>query len=486
MKIKIISLINHIKIDYYNQYIKINYIIIIMTKYNIFIFRRDLRLNDNNGLNYAMLNFENIIPIFIFTPEQITDKNKFKSDNAIQFMIESLKELDEELKENGSKLHIFQGENEKIIKKIIKDIEVENIIFNMDYTPYALKRDKEIESICKKKNINCITKEDYLLKEIGTFLKNDGEPYTVYTPFKNNGRKHTIDKPSKARLKNLSKSNKLKTTDYISHPTNNDILVNGGRSNGLKQLRKIKNQKKYNTNRNTLSIETSLLSAYIKFGCISIREVYWKIKEKLGATNSLIDQLFWREFYFYIAYYFPQVLKGKNYNEKYDDIKWNKNSSLFKKWCDGETGYPVVDAGMRQMNKTGYMHNRARLITSNFLNRMLGMDWRLGEKYFAQTLTDYDPSVNNGNWQWIASTGVDPKPYFQRLFNPILQSEKFDKNAEYIKEWVPELIDIPAKDIHNWESEYKNYDLKEINYIKPIVEYKKARQESVDMYRKVL
>jgi len=457
-----------------------------MTKYNIFIFRRDLRLYDNNGLNYAMSNFDNIIPIFIFTPEQITDKNKFKSNNAIQFMIESLKELDEELKENESKLHIFQGENEKVIKKIIKDIDVENIIFNMDYTPYAIKRDKEIESICKKKNINCIIKEDYLLKEIGTFLKNDGEPYTVYTPFKNNGKKHTIDKPSKARLKNLSKSNKLKTTDYISHPTNNDILVNGGRSNGLKQLRKIKNQKKYNTNRNTLSIETSLLSAYIKFGCISIREVYWKIKEKLGATNSLIDQLFWREFYFYIAYYFPQVLKGKNYNEKYDDIKWNKNSSLFKKWCDGETGYPVVDAGMRQMNKTGYMHNRARLITSNFLNRMLGMDWRLGEKYFAQTLTDYDPSVNNGNWQWIASTGVDPKPYFQRLFNPILQSEKFDKNAEYIKEWVPELNDIPAKDIHNWESEYKNYDLKEVNYIKPIVEYKKARQESVDMYRKVL
>ena len=457
-----------------------------MTKYNIFIFRRDLRLYDNNGLNYAMSNFDNIIPIFIFTPEQITDKNKFKSNNAIQFMIESLKELDEELKENESKLHIFQGENEKVIKKIIKDIDNENIIFNMDYTPYAIKRDKEIESICKKKNINCIIKEDYLLKEIGTFLKNDGEPYTVYTPFKNNGKKHTIDKPSKARLKNLSKSNKLKTTDYISHPTNNDILVNGGRSNGLKQLRKIKNQKKYNTNRNTLSIETSLLSAYIKFGCISIREVYWKIKEKLGATNSLIDQLFWREFYFYIAYYFPQVLKGKNYNEKYDDIKWNKNSSLFKKWCDGETGYPVVDAGMRQMNKTGYMHNRARLITSNFLNRMLGMDWRLGEKYFAQTLTDYDPSVNNGNWQWIASTGVDPKPYFQRLFNPILQSEKFDKNAEYIKEWVPELNDIPAKDIHNWESEYKNYDLKEVNYIKPIVEYKKARQESVDMYRKVL
>ena len=161
--------------------------------------------------------------------------------------------------------------------------------------------------------------------------------------------------------------------------------------NGLSQLSKIKNQTKYNTNRNTLSIETSLLSAYIKFGCISIREVYWKIIDKLGKNNTLISQLFWREFYYYIAYYFPQVLKGKNYNEKYDDIEWIKSKKNFEKWCNGETGYPVVDAGMREMNQTGYMHNRARLITSNFLNRMLGMDWRLGEKYFATMLTDYDP-----------------------------------------------------------------------------------------------
>lgn len=457
-----------------------------MTKFNIFIFRRDLRLNDNNGLNFAMSNFENIIPIFIFTPEQISSDNKFKSDNAIQFMIESLKEIDTNLKKYNSKLHIFKGKNKTVLNKIFKDLEIDNVIFNMDYTPYAIKRDKEIEKICKSKKINCVIKEDYLLKPVGTMLKNNGEPYTVYTPFKNNGYKQKIDKPSKMTPKNLTKSNKLSTVDYIDYKINNKILVNGGRKNGKKQLDQIKNQKKYNTNRNTLSIKTSLLSAYIKFGCLSIREVYWEIKDTLGSSNSLISQLFWREFYFYIAYYFPQVLKGKNYNEKYDGIEWTKNKNNFENWCNGQTGYPVVDAGMRELNETGYMHNRARLITSNFLNRMLGMDWRLGEKYFAKMLTDYDPSVNNGNWQWIASTGVDPKPYFQRLFNPIIQSEKFDKNCEYILKWVPELKDVPIKDIHKWESKYKNYDYKKMGYFKPIVEYKKARAESVKMYRKVL
>jgi len=457
-----------------------------MTKHNIFIFRRDIRIKDNKSLNYAMSNFNNIIPIFIFTPEQISSKNKFKSNNAIQFMIESLKELDLELKKKGSKLHIFKGKNKTVLNKIFKELDVENVIFNMDYTPYAIKRDAEIAKLCKGKDINCVMHEDYLLAPIGSMLKKDGDPYTVFTPFRNNGYKVKIDKPSKIKAKNLAKTNKLKTDNYINYKINENILVNGGRKNGIKQLKKLKDQKKYNTNRNILGIETSLLSAYIKFGCISIREVYWKVKEKLGTSNSLLSQLFWREFYFYIAYYFPQVLKGKNYNEKYNNLEWNKSKSKFEKWCNGETGYPVVDAGMREMNETGYMHNRARLITSNFLNRMLGMDWRIGEKYFATMLTDYDPSVNNGNWQWIASTGTDPKPYFQRLFNPIIQSEKFDKQAEYIKKWIPELKDVTAKDIHKWESKYKDYDVKELGYFEPIVEYKKARAESVKMYRKVL
>ena len=448
-------------------------------RYNIYIFRRDLRLVDNVSLNFSMEKFENIIPIFIFTPEQITKKNKFKSDNAIQFMIESLKELDNKLIKKNSKLHIFQGENITVLNKIIKSIEVENIIFNMDYTPYAIKRDKEIKLFCKQNNINCIIKEDYLLDNIGKFLKKDGKAYTVFTPFKNNLFKNKILKPNKIKIKNLIKTTKLKTDAYIKYKQNDDILVNGGRKNGLKQLKKIKNQHNYTNDRNTLSIKTTLLSAYIKFGCISIREVYWKIKDILGSESTLLSQLIWREFYFYVTYYYPKVLKGKNFNEKYDKIKWNNKNKKFNLWCEGKTGYPVVDAGMRELNKTGYMHNRARLITSNFMNRILGLDWRLGEKYFAQQLIDYDPAVNNGNWQWIASTGTDPKPYFQRLFNPWLQSKKSDPDCIYIKKWIPELKNISSKEIHQWD----NYVDKNI-YIKPIVNYKEARQASIKMYRK--
>ena len=354
----------------------------------------------------------------------------------------------------------------------------------MDYTPYAIKRDKDISKFCKKKNINCIIKEDYLLDKIGTFNKADGDPYTVYTPFKNNVLKYKVEKPKKIKLKNVISKNNLGDTGFIKYSINKNILVNGGRKNGKLKLNNIKKLKSYNKDRNTVSINTSQLSAYIKFGCLSIREVYWKIKEVFGNKNDLLSQIIWREFYFYIAYYFPKVLKGKNYNEKYDKIEWNKSKTLYNKWIKGETGYPIVDAGMIELNTTGYMHNRSRLITSNFLNRLFGYHWTVGEKYFATQLTDYDPSVNNGNWQWIASTGVDPKPYFQRLFNPWLQSEKFDPDAKYIKKWLPQLKNIPAKELHRWDNNYENYDLKDINYCKPAVDYSEARKKSVKMYTK--
>ena len=196
-----------------------------------------------------------------------------------------------------------------------------------------------------------------------------------------------------------------------------------------------------------MSIPTTNLSTYIKFGNISIREAYWKFRKTFGLKNTLVSQLYWREFYYYIAFYYP-VLKSENFQSKYDDLEWSYDKRDFRRWYSGNTGYPIVDAGMRELNATGSMHNRARLITSNFLNRMLGQDWRTGEKYYARLLTDYDPAVNNGNWQWIASTGVDPKPYFQRLFNPWLQSKKYDPEADYIKKWIPSLKNIPAKELH--------------------------------------
>jgi deoxyribodipyrimidine photo-lyase len=445
-------------------------------EYNIFIFRRDLRIYDNTGLIYAIKNFDNVIPIFIFTGEQITRKNKYKSDNAIQFMIESLTELN-----NTLKIYFFYGDNIDILNKIKNKYLIKNIIFNMDYTPYAIHRDNLIKNFCSDNNIECHIIEDYLLKPIGSLLKKDDTPYTIFTPFKNNCLKSTIDKPNKYKCNN--KNIKIKIDEYdikdVKYKHNDNNYVSGGRTNGLLILNKVKEQKEYEKTRNILILDTTKLSAYIKFGCISIREVYWKIKKYVKNPNDLLGQIIWREFYYYIAYYFPDVLKGRNFNHKYDNIQWVNNKQHFNHWCNGTTGYPIIDAGMRQLNKTGYMHNRARLITANFLNRILNMDWRIGEQYYATKLIDYDPSVNNGNWQWIASTGVDPKPYYQRLFNPWLQGKKFDKDAQYIKKWVPELIDIDAVDIHNWEITYVKY---ENIYPKPIVDYKSARKKSIELY----
>ena len=468
-----------------------------MSRNTLFIFRRDFRIKDNKGLNYAIKNSDIVLPIFIFTPEQIGKPNEFRSNNAIQFMIESLKDIDTRIKELGSKLHLFQGENNKVIKHLIQEWGITDIVFNQDYTPYARKRDTDITTLAEKVGVKVHMIEDYLLAPMGTYLKpgSDKDPYTIYTPFKNNifnminsGRE--IDKPKTSSL-DVMKSKLVKRVSsiekgYIKYSENDKIVYRGGRKEGKKNFNKIKNLKSYNDNRNTASLNTSLMSAYIKFGCFSIREVYWEMKNKLGMDNQLLSQLVWREFYFYIAYYFPKVLKGKNYNSKYDGIKWNSGVSNFVKWCKGETGYPIVDAGMKELNTTGYMHNRLRLITANFMNRILGYDWRLGEKYYAQQLVDYDPSVNNGNWQWIASTGVDPKPYFQRLFNPWLQSKKADVDCAYIKKWIPQLKDIPNNHLHEWDKYYQEYDLNEINYFKPIVEYEKGRKDSVSMYQKVL
>mgnify|MGYP003683682449 CR=1 FL=1 len=468
-----------------------------MPRIALFIFRRDFRIKDNKGLNFAIKNCDTVLPIFIFTPEQIGKKNEYHSVNAIQFMIESLKGVASQLKGIGSKLHLFQGENNKVITHLIQEWSITDIVFNQDYTPYARKRDIDIIGIAEKVSVKVHMIEDYLLAPIGTYLKpsSDKLPYTIYTPFKNNiinmiNSGQEIDKPKTLSLDVMK--NKLRKRQssiekgYINYSVNDKIVYRGGRNEGKKNFSKIKKLKDYNANRNTASINTSLMSAYIKFGCFSIREVYWEMKNKLGMNNQLISQLIWREFYYYIAYYFPKVLKGKNYNPKYDNIKWNSGVANFVKWCQGETGYPIVDAGMKELNTTGYMHNRLRLITANFMNRILGYDWRLGEKYYAQQLVDYDPSVNNGNWQWIASTGVDPKPYFQRLFNPWLQSKKADNDCTYIKRWLPQLKDIPDKHLHEWDKYFQEHNLDEINYLKPIVDYKKSREDSISMYQKVL
>ncbi len=454
--------------------------------YNLYIFTRDLRIIDNNGLYFCNSHYSHIIPMFIFTPEQIGIQNSYKSNNSIQFMYESLHDLNKELNLKDSKLHIFYSDYIKCLQSILDKIKIINsITITQDYTPYAIERQQKIKDFCTINKIIYNQIEDYLLKPIGTILKSDKHPYTIFTPFKNEGLKYNIAKPKKEKLNNLIMISDLgqEFQDYI---INSNLLVKGGRSRALKRLKKIHNYNNYNLDRNMVSKPTTLLSAYIKFGCLSIREVYWSIKKVITNDNdSLISQLFWREFYFYIAYYFPRVLHGKNYNSKFDNIKWTNNKDFFHSWCQGKTGYPIVDAGMIELNITGYMHNRSRLFTSNFLNRLLNIDWRWGEKYFANQLTDYDPSVNNGNWQWIASTGVDPKPFNQRLFNPWLQSKKYDPNASYIKKWLPQLNAIPAHELHEWDKYYQNYNLEKIKYYKPIVNYSEARQNSLNSYKNI-
>jgi deoxyribodipyrimidine photo-lyase len=459
--------------------------------YTLFIFRRDLRIRDNNGLRCAIKNFENVVPIFIFTPEQVTSENKYRSDNSIQFMMESLDDLNTDL---GNKLHYFYGDNIKVLETICKKIQVDNIAFNVDYTKYARERDGDIIKFCKSKKIEVSINEDYLLSKIGEFNKDDGkgESYVVFTPFKNNAvsiSNKVIKTPTKYQVKNIVKvsdiyeaSNKAK----VIYDTNENIILKGGRKNAINQLLSaVRTNKKYNTERDTMSIETTRLSAYIKFGCLSIREVYWAFKEKLGKDTLLLSQLFWREFYYYIAYYYPDVVSNKHtsFRDTFDKIKWTNKPAHFTAWCNGTTGFPIVDAGMRQLNKSGYMHNRARLITANFLNRILNIDWRKGEMYYATKLIDYDPSVNNGNWQWVASTGVDTSQYFQRVFSPINQSKKYDPDAEYIKHWIPELKDITPAHLHDWEKYKYMYTDQDLKYTPPIISYSYGRTRSLKAYK---
>jgi deoxyribodipyrimidine photo-lyase len=454
---------------------------------SIFIFRRDFRLYDNVSFIECYKNSDIVIPIFIFTPEQIDKKlNPYFSNNGFQFMIESLEELNQELKDKyNSKIHYFNGDNVDILKKIYKEFQYTNIYFNKDYTLYAQERDNKIKDYCEKKNILLNVYEDYLLNPIGTYLKEDGTPYEVYGPFKKNARKIKVPKPSNFQFDpKQNKFGKIKSTlnpeSSLLKEINPNLLVYGGRENALKILKNMRKFSFYANERNNLIQPTTLLSAYIKFGCVSIREVYQTVVQLFGIEHGIIDQLYWREFYFYLAFYIPRVLQGKSLKEKYDGIQWENNPKNIEAWMKGETGFPAVDAGMRQLNSTGYMHNRARLITSGILIKILNVDWRIGEKYFATQLIDYDPCVNNGNWQWSSGSGADSQPYF-RILSPWKQAKDNDPDCEYIKKWIPELRDIPVKDILNWDKTSSKY--KSIKYPSPIVDYEKMRKDIMDVYK---
>jgi deoxyribodipyrimidine photo-lyase len=351
----------------------------------LFIFRRDFRVIDNVGLNLANSICKRIYPIFIFTPEQVTGANKFKSDNAVQFMIESLQDLSSQISKMGGHLMCFYGHNNTIVSNLIKELDINVVCFNADYSPYAIQREMGIINICDKMGIDVEYGHDYYLHPPGTILNIQGNPYQKFTPFYNVASKKKVEPPASLRKINFSTTNKhlansISLIDalkrFLNKNINKNILVHGGRTEAIKQMREAgKNIKFYSKTHNELSKPTSQLSAYIKFGCISIREVY-KI---FRAKHDFIRQLFWRDFYEGILYSFPQVL-GNALKPKYNKIKWKHNSNWFQLWTKGETGFPVVDAGMRQMNQTGYMHNRARLIVSSFLIKTLLISWEEGEK----------------------------------------------------------------------------------------------------------
>jgi deoxyribodipyrimidine photo-lyase len=478
-------------------------------KTSIFLFTRDLRIVDNNGLEEAHKLSENILPVFIFTNEQIdNEKNKFKSNKSVQFLIESLDNLDVTIEKQGGKLLCFYGNREKILSYLINKFDCDAIFCNEDYTPYAKKRKSNIETLCnqiskqKGKDIKFHYYFDVCLYEPGTIKTGNNDYYQKFTPFYNVCLKENVPQPKNShRFSWFSFKNKDKNKHTITEKkalqntiTINDAyirftepsiksLLEGGRDKGLEILKTLTQHSTYGKDRNILIKPTTHLSAYLKYGCISTRETFYTMKKHFGLKSDLVRQLIWRDFYLHIVDGFPRVLQGKSLKEKYDAIKWENNTSYINAWKNGKTGFPIVDACMRQLNITGYMHNRGRLIVSSFLIKILLVDWRVGEKYFAQNLIDYDPASNNGNWQWVSGSGADSQPYF-RIFNPWTQGEKHDENAEYIKKWIPELETVNVKHIHAWDKycEYDEYT--KINYPKPIVNYSSQREKAIVMYKK--
>ena len=453
----------------------------------LFIFRRDLRIIDNNGLNLLNEKCKNVFTIFIFTPEQVGSGNKYKSDNSVQFMIESLQDLASQISKAGGHLYTFYGHNDSVVADCIKAWDINLVCFNLDITPYAKERDEKIIKMCENMKCYVMYDYDYYLCEPGSVLNGSGMTYQKFTPFYNTAKKIKVEKPASKRHLSLKKgdshiSNKITLDEAMKKFVGNenpDILVHGGRENAIKQIHiAAKNIKHYEKSRDELSKPTSQLSAYIKFGNISIREVYYAFKN----NHAFIRQLYWRDFYSGVLYSFPRVL-GHALKPKYDKIKWHNNERWFDAWCKGETGFPVVDAGMRQLNTTGYMVNRARLITMSFLIKTMLIDWRKGERYFASKLTDYDVASNNGNTLWVMGGGADSQQYM-RIFNPFTQAKEHDPKCEYIKTWIPELKDINNDIILNWETEWeKNKDIK---YPKPILDYSEQRKKALDMYAKAL
>ena len=419
---------------------------------SFFWFRRDLRLEDNVGLAAALAQKTPVIPLFIFDTEILQELPK--QDARVQFIHETLERINETLKKEGSGLKIEMGSPLEVWKKLIDTYEIDTVYTNRDYEPYALDRDERVGNLCENNGIQFVTFKDQVLFEKEEVVKADGDPYTVYTPYKNRWlerfREEGIPAVQNADFSNLHQETfELPSLEQIGFEKT-EISVPEYTLDALEN---------YDKNRDFPAKQaTSYLSTHLRFGTVSIREMIRKAS-KINAV--FLSELIWREFFMQILYHYPHVVNG-NFRAKYNGIQWRNNEEDFKRWCEGNTGYPLVDAGMRELNQTGLMHNRVRMVTASFLCKHLLIDWRRGEAYFAEKLLDYDLSANNGNWQWAAGTGCDAAPYF-RIFNPESQLKKFDPKLEYVLKWVPE---------------YEGF-----GYPEPMVDHKMARERALDAYK---
>ena len=425
----------------------------------IFWFRRDLRLDDNHALFKALKSGYDVLPIFIFD-SNITNKLN-QNDHRLNYINNVLDGLNKRLSENKKKIYIYKGNPIEIISKLIIKLKIKEIYLNKDYEPYARDRDDKIEKLCVANNVSYNSFKDHVIFEEDQIVKNDGTPYVVYTPYSRKWiekfQSNQLDSyPSELNLGGFVDSDKIREVNYLMDFEKN--IISPKTYNLNKDL-----IDKYEETRNFPALDsTSRIGVNLRFGTVSTRKIVKTSSER--SNNTFLKELIWREFFIQILWHFPHTTE-KSFKDKYERIEWRNDMDDFKLWCDGKTGYPIVDAGMNQLNKTGFMHNRLRMVVGSFLCKHLLIDWRLGEKYFADKLFDYEQASNVGNWQWVAGCGVDAAPYF-RIFNPEEQQKKFDKELQFIKKWIP------------------NYD--KDNYINKIVDHKFARERCLNTYKKAL
>ncbi|WP_418887618.1 cryptochrome/photolyase family protein [Leeuwenhoekiella marinoflava] len=421
-----------------------------MTRLSVFWFRRDLRLDDNVGFLEALKGGNPVLPIFIFDKE-ILDKLP-EDDARVTFIYDTLQKIRKTMQdEYRSSLALYYGKPEDIWKQLTEDYNIQAVYTNHDYEPYALQRDKKIKKILEEKDVPFKTFKDQVIFEKDEVVKGDGNPYVVYTPYKNKWRE-VFDEDQDLKIHYTSQY--LKNLIENSRLPNLDLSDMGFKKSSIEipdyEVTPTLIQNYEDTRNFPAKDGTSHLGPHLRFGTVSIRKM---VKKAIAEKNTIFwSELIWREFFMQILYHYPETI-DKSFRPKYDRIEWRNNEDEFEKWKKGETGFLLVDAGMRQLNKTGYMHNRVRMLVASFLCKHLLIDWRWGETYFAEKLLDYELSSNVGNWQWAAGSGVDAAPYF-RIFNPMTQVDKFDKDKKYIREFVPEFDtdDYPDKMVDHKEA----------------------------------